>query len=89
MVTTARDGAALTAEELRAFERIGEEALAKLSAAVTRPTRAPLPWAEKMFTVGVTGTNGKTSTTRSTCRAPPPSGVSSRGSFARGQRCAR
>jgi UDP-N-acetylmuramoyl-L-alanyl-D-glutamate--2,6-diaminopimelate ligase len=63
MATTARDGAALTAEELHAFERIEAEALSKLSAAVTRPTRAPLPWAEKMFTVGVTGTNGKTSTT--------------------------
>jgi UDP-N-acetylmuramoyl-L-alanyl-D-glutamate--2,6-diaminopimelate ligase len=63
MATTARDGAALTAEELHAFERIEAEALSKLSAAVTRPTRAPLPWAERMFTVGVTGTNGKTSTT--------------------------
>ena len=63
MATTARDGAALTAAELHAFERIEAEALSKLSAAVTRPTRAPLPWAEKMFTVGVTGTNGKTSTT--------------------------
>jgi UDP-N-acetylmuramoyl-L-alanyl-D-glutamate--2,6-diaminopimelate ligase len=28
-----------------------------------RPTRAPAPWAESLFTVGVTGTNGKTSTT--------------------------
>jgi UDP-N-acetylmuramoyl-L-alanyl-D-glutamate--2,6-diaminopimelate ligase len=63
MATTVRDGAALTAEELHAFERIEADALSKLSAAVTRPTRAPLPWAEKMFTVGVTGTNGKTSTT--------------------------
>ncbi|HYP87306.1 MAG TPA: UDP-N-acetylmuramoyl-L-alanyl-D-glutamate--2,6-diaminopimelate ligase [Polyangiaceae bacterium] len=63
MGTTARDGAALTAEELHAFERIEAGALSELSAAVSRPTRAPLPWAEKMFTVGVTGTNGKTSTT--------------------------
>lgn len=28
-----------------------------------RPTRAPAPWAEPYTTVGVTGTNGKTSTT--------------------------
>jgi UDP-N-acetylmuramoyl-L-alanyl-D-glutamate--2,6-diaminopimelate ligase len=63
MATTVRDATALSAEELHAFERIEAEALSKLSAAVTRPTRAPLPWAEKMFTVGVTGTNGKTSTT--------------------------
>jgi UDP-N-acetylmuramoyl-L-alanyl-D-glutamate--2,6-diaminopimelate ligase len=28
-----------------------------------RPTPAPFPWAEPFFTVGVTGTNGKTSTT--------------------------
>lgn len=63
MVTTARDGGALTAEELHAFERIEAEALSKLAAAVSRPTPAALPWAEQMFTVGVTGTNGKTSTT--------------------------
>lgn len=30
---------------------------------VTRPTAAAAPWAEGLFTVGVTGTNGKTSTT--------------------------
>jgi UDP-N-acetylmuramoyl-L-alanyl-D-glutamate--2,6-diaminopimelate ligase len=30
---------------------------------VVRPTPAPFPWAEPFFTVGVTGTNGKTSTT--------------------------
>src|SRR5690606_36971189 len=30
---------------------------------VTRPTPAPKAWAEPYFTVGVTGTNGKTSTT--------------------------
>jgi len=28
-----------------------------------RPTRAPFDWAEPFFTIGVTGTNGKTSTT--------------------------
>lgn len=33
-------------------------------AAPPRPTPAPFGWAESMFTVGVTGTNGKTSTTR-------------------------
>lgn len=31
---------------------------------VRRPTKAPFPWAESYLTVGVTGTNGKTSTTR-------------------------
>lgn len=30
---------------------------------IVRPTRAPASWAESYFTVGVTGTNGKTSTT--------------------------
>ncbi len=30
---------------------------------LARPTTAPAPWAEPFFTVGVTGTNGKTSTT--------------------------
>lgn len=29
---------------------------------VARPTAAPFPWAEEWFTFGVTGTNGKTST---------------------------
>jgi len=28
-----------------------------------RPTPAPAPWADELFTIGVTGTNGKTSTT--------------------------
>ncbi|MEZ4220798.1 MAG: UDP-N-acetylmuramoyl-L-alanyl-D-glutamate--2,6-diaminopimelate ligase [Polyangiaceae bacterium] len=31
-------------------------------AAVVRPTPAPFPWADEFFTFGVTGTNGKTST---------------------------
>jgi UDP-N-acetylmuramoyl-L-alanyl-D-glutamate--2,6-diaminopimelate ligase len=31
---------------------------------VRRPTRAPFPWADSYLTIGVTGTNGKTSTTR-------------------------
>jgi UDP-N-acetylmuramoyl-L-alanyl-D-glutamate--2,6-diaminopimelate ligase len=30
--------------------------------AVVRPTPAPFPWADEFFTFGVTGTNGKTST---------------------------
>ena len=29
-----------------------------------RPTKPPVAWAESLFTIGVTGTNGKTSTTR-------------------------
>ncbi|MBK7582460.1 MAG: UDP-N-acetylmuramyl-tripeptide synthetase [Myxococcales bacterium] len=29
-----------------------------------RPTKAAFPWAESLFTIGVTGTNGKTSTTQ-------------------------
>jgi hypothetical protein len=36
---------------------------------VVRPTPAPFPWAEPFFTVGVTGTNGKTSTTYLTAAA--------------------
>ena len=32
-------------------------------AALQRPTRAPFDWAEPYFTIGVTGTNGKSSTT--------------------------
>lgn len=31
---------------------------------LVRPTEAPFPWAEGLHTVGVTGTNGKTSTTQ-------------------------
>ncbi len=31
---------------------------------LTRPTPPPYPWADRFFTIGVTGTNGKTSTTR-------------------------
>jgi UDP-N-acetylmuramoyl-L-alanyl-D-glutamate--2,6-diaminopimelate ligase len=34
------------------------------AAQIQRPTRAPFPWAEPFTTVGVTGTNGKTSTTQ-------------------------
>lgn len=43
------------------------EALKRAAAAqveVVRPTPAPFPWAQDFTTVGVTGTNGKTSTTR-------------------------
>lgn len=37
--------------------------------AVPRPTPAPLDWADAFFTIGVTGTNGKTSTTYLTAAA--------------------
>ncbi len=43
------------------------EALRKAAEAriqLTRPTPAPFPWAQQFTTVGVTGTNGKTSTTQ-------------------------
>jgi UDP-N-acetylmuramoylalanine-D-glutamate ligase len=33
------------------------------AAAATRPTPPPFPWADEFSTIGVTGTNGKTSTT--------------------------
>ncbi len=36
---------------------------------VVRPVAAPAPWAEQMFSVGVTGTNGKTSTVWMICAA--------------------
>jgi len=44
-------------ERLDALER------SETSGAVRRPTRAPFEWAEDFFTFGVTGTNGKSSTT--------------------------
>ncbi len=40
-----------------------ERAEALRHAPLARPTPAPFPWAEPFCTVGVTGTNGKTSTT--------------------------
>lgn len=44
-------------ERLDALERTDA------AAGVVRPTRAPFEWARDYFTVGVTGTNGKSSTT--------------------------
>jgi UDP-N-acetylmuramoyl-L-alanyl-D-glutamate--2,6-diaminopimelate ligase len=44
-------------DRLDALERDG------VGGAVVRPTRAPFDWANDYFTVGVTGTNGKSSTT--------------------------
>lgn len=36
----------------------------KSASTLIRPTKPPFPWAEQLRTVGVTGTNGKTSTTQ-------------------------
>lgn len=48
--------------EAEAIERAAEaDALAQV---VKRPTKPPFPWADRFTTVGVTGTNGKTSTTQ-------------------------
>jgi UDP-N-acetylmuramoyl-L-alanyl-D-glutamate--2,6-diaminopimelate ligase len=48
-----------TAEEAEALEQSRLK-----TTQIRRPTPAPFPWAENYKTVGVTGTNGKTSTTR-------------------------
>jgi len=63
MATPSRDAAAPTADELHTLEQMERQALARVSEAVTRPTKAAFAWADPLFTVGVTGTNGKTSTT--------------------------
>jgi UDP-N-acetylmuramoyl-L-alanyl-D-glutamate--2,6-diaminopimelate ligase len=48
--------------EADAIERAAQQdALAQV---VKRPTPAPFPWADRFTTIGVTGTNGKTSTTQ-------------------------
>ena len=43
--------------------RGGHGSIADVSSPIPRPTAAAAPWAEPMFSIGVTGTNGKTSTT--------------------------
>ena len=43
---------------------------------IVRPTPPPAPWAEQYFTVGVTGTNGKTSTTTFIAQALRAAGCS-------------
>jgi UDP-N-acetylmuramoyl-L-alanyl-D-glutamate--2,6-diaminopimelate ligase len=51
-----------SARELSDFEQLERSVRDRLGQVVTRPTRAPFPWAERLFTLGVTGTNGKTTT---------------------------
>jgi UDP-N-acetylmuramoyl-L-alanyl-D-glutamate--2,6-diaminopimelate ligase len=48
-----------TPEEAHALEERARTG----AAAATRPTQPPFPWADEFSTIGVTGTNGKTSTT--------------------------
>ncbi len=43
---------------------------------VQRPTREPFAWADPLFTVGVTGTNGKSSTTHLIAHAIAAAGQS-------------
>lgn len=43
---------------------VSEQPSSQRPALPVRPTKPPAAWAESLFTVGVTGTNGKTSTTR-------------------------
>lgn len=57
-----RDLEAPSAEELSRLDEL-EEAARSPAARLERPVKAPFPWAEPYFTVGVTGTNGKSSTT--------------------------
>ena len=56
-------GDAPSAVELELFGELEARALSNLAGRVQRPTPAPFPWAEPLFTIGVTGTNGKSSTT--------------------------
>ncbi len=56
-------GHAPSADELNRFGELEAHAAQQLAGNVQRPTRAPFAWADPLFTVGVTGTNGKSSTT--------------------------
>jgi len=56
-------GHAPSADELSHFGALEAQAMERIADSVQRPTRAPFAWAEPLFTIGVTGTNGKSSTT--------------------------
>ena len=56
-------GYAPSADELSHFGALEAQAMERIAGGVQRPTRAPFAWAEPLFTIGVTGTNGKSSTT--------------------------
>ena len=58
-----------SADELNHFGELEAQAMQRIAGNVLRPTRAPFTWAEPLFTVGVTGTNGKSSTTHLIARA--------------------
>ena len=60
---TGLTGEAPSADELGRFGELEARALSELAEQVRRPTPAPFPWADSLFTIGVTGTNGKSSTT--------------------------
>jgi UDP-N-acetylmuramoyl-L-alanyl-D-glutamate--2,6-diaminopimelate ligase len=62
-------GEAPSAGELDLFGELEAAALTNIAQQVRRPTPAPFPWAEPFFTIGVTGTNGKSSTTHLIARA--------------------
>jgi UDP-N-acetylmuramoyl-L-alanyl-D-glutamate--2,6-diaminopimelate ligase len=62
-------GEAPSAGELARFGELEQLALTNIAEQVRRPTPAPFPWAEPLFTIGVTGTNGKSSTTHLIARA--------------------
>ena len=63
-----------SAAELSHFGEL-EARAAEQIAAIERPTRAAFEWAESLFTVGVTGTNGKSSTTHLIAHAIAAAGL--------------
>ncbi len=69
-------GYAPSADELSQFGELEARAMDRIAGAVSRPTRAPFAWAEPLFTVGVTGTNGKSSTTHLIAKAIAAAGHS-------------
>ncbi|MEO6600740.1 MAG: hypothetical protein ABIQ16_12755, partial [Polyangiaceae bacterium] len=69
-------GHAPGAEELTRFGELEAQAMQHIAGTVQRPTRAPFAWAEPLLTIGVTGTNGKSSTTHLIARAIAAAGHS-------------
>ena len=67
-------GHAPSAEELTHFGALEARAAERIAGSLQRPTPAPFAWAEELFTVGVTGTNGKSSTTHLIAHAISASG---------------
>jgi UDP-N-acetylmuramoyl-L-alanyl-D-glutamate--2,6-diaminopimelate ligase len=65
-----------SAHELSQFGELEAQAAQHIAGSLLRPTRAPFDWAEPLCTVGVTGTNGKSSTTHLIARAIAAAGHS-------------